>query len=202
MRLRTEALRLQLEAQKALASVQQDVGARAVAHGHTAAAAPAPQVTGAYIAHHDKTHDIFSRRMVAVSNHDPDVMRQIREQIDGAGGSHTAIVVADMIAKYFELMMQGIKQDAPTVTTAESAVPAAPLKTPSARHAAATAMGGTDGDAQLTARVPVKLAAQAQTSATQTAKQAVAGNQRVGKRQQSPDVSREADELSDNGSSA
>ena len=109
------------------------------------------------------------------------------------------------------------------MTIAESAVPAAPSKTPSARHAAATAMGGTDGDAQLTARVPVKLAAQAQTSATQAAKQAVAVNQRVGKRQQSLDGSRnpardefirgqagdlaardarEADELSDNGSSA
>ena len=84
-------------------------------------------------------------------------------------------------------------------------------------------MGGTDGDTQLNARVSVKQAAQAQTSAAQAAKQAAAGNQRVGKRQQNLDGARklardefirgqegdlaardarEADELSDDGSAA
>ena len=88
-----------------------------------------------------------------------------------------------------------------TTTTAESAGPPAPLKAPSVRLAAATAVGSAVGDALLAARVPVKLAAQAQASVTQTAKLAAAGKQRVGLRQQGLDVLREPDELSDNGSS-
>ena len=103
------------------------------------------------------------------------------------------------------------------MTTAESATPTAPLKAPPARHAAAAAMSCADGDAQLPARSPVKLAAQAQTSATQATKPAVAQNLRVGSRQQAmaknreefirgqaDDLAardaREADEMSDNGS--
>ena len=66
---------------------------------------------------------------------------------------------------------------------------------------AATAMSGAASDAMLAARVPVKMAAQAQASRTQTTKLAAAGQLRVGLRQQGLDGCREPDDLSDNDSS-
>ena len=222
-RARADAVQLQMEAERALASVQQEVGARAMTPGHTAAAAPAPQVAGSQSAHHDKARSVLARRLEALSKLDSDVLKQIRDQLEVAGGADPTITVANMVAKYIESMQQELDEDVPTVTTAESATPTAPVRAPPARLAAATAMGGTDGDTQLNARVSVKLAAQAQTSAAQAAKQAAAGNQRVGKRQQNLDGARklardefirgqegdlaardarEADELSDDGSAA
>ena len=124
------------------------------------------------------------------------MQQEFRKQLAETGESDLATAAAKVFALYTAAMQLEL-----TATTSESAGPAACLKAPSARLTAATAVGGTVGDAQLAARVPVKLAAQAQTSVTQTAKLAVAAKQRVGLRRQSLDVSREPDELSDNGSS-
>ena len=158
-RLRADALRQQLEAEKALAVVRQDVGARAVAPGHTAAAEPAPQGTDSYSAHHAMARAVCARRLEALNNPDSDVLSEIRSQLEATGGPDLTSTVAKMVAGYVTLMQQELTEDPPAMATTASAVPTAPLKPPPARHTGAAAMGCADGDAQLPARSPVKLAA-------------------------------------------
>ena len=139
---------------------------------------------------------VFAQVANAWTSPDSVVLQEFREQLAKAGEPDTATAAAQLFAFYFEKLHLNL-----TTTAAESAsAPAAP-KAPSVRPTAATTMSGAASDAMLTARVPVKLAAQAQASVTQTAKLAAAGKQRVGLRQQGLDVLREPDELSDNGSS-
>ena len=164
------------------------------------------------------THAAFAGRLAALNDPDSLVQTQIRSQLEEAGGPDHTAVVAKMCAMLITTVLQELAEDAPTTASTASAVPAAPLKAQPAKHVSAAATSGVGGYAQLPARQPVKLAAQAQTSATQAAKHAVAINQRVGKRQQTLAMTREefikvqADELaardagetadlSDNGSS-
>ena len=156
--------------------------------------------------------------MEAWNSPDSGVQLEFRNQLEKTGEPDLATAAAKMFAMYLTKIQQELTEDAPATATTASALPTASVKAPPARHAGAAAMGCADGDAQLPARSPVKLAAQAQTSATQAAKHAVAINQRVGKRQQTLAMTREefikvqadelaardageTDDLSDNGSS-
>ena len=163
-------------------------------------------------------HAVFAQRLEAWNSPDSGVQQQFRNKLAETGEPDLATAAAKVFAMYLETMQQELIEDAPATATAASALPTASVKAPPARHAGAAAMGCADGDTQLPARSPVKLAAQAQTSATQAAKHAVAINQRVGKRQQTLAMTRdefikvqadelaardagETDDLSDNGSS-
>ena len=183
-RVRADALQQQMEAEKALAVVQQEVGSRAAAPGHAVVAEPAAQGTDSLSAHRAKTHAAFAGRLAALNDPDSLVQIQIRSQLEEAGGPDHTAVVAKMCAMLITTVLQELAEDAPTTASTASAVPAAPLKAQPAKHVSAAATSGVGGNAQLPARQPVKLAAQAQASATQVAKQGVAKLQRVELRRQ------------------
>ena len=89
-----------------------------------------------------------------------------------------------IIMQFVSPMQQELAENAPATAATAPASPTVPLRTQAARHVGAAAMSGADGDAQLPARPPVKLAAQAQSSATQVTKQGMAKIQRSELRQQ------------------
>ena len=139
----------------------------------------------------------FTLKLEALNSPDSGVQQEFRKHLEGAGDLDPVNGALKVVAQYLTALQMELK-----TTTAESAGPSAPPRTPSARLAATTAVGNAAGDALRTTRIPVKLAAQAQASITQATKLATAEKQRVGMRQQGLDGGREPDDLSDNGTSA
>ena len=170
-------------------AAQMDAVKRAVAQGSATGPAghcdaPAVPAQAAVLETVRSTVDvIFAQRLEAWNSPDSGVQQEFRKHLADAGEPDPVNGMLKVFARYLTTLQLEL-----TTTTAESAGPPAPLKAPSVRLAAATAVGSAVGDALLAARVPVKLAAQAQASVTQTAKLAAAGKQRVGLRQQGLDV--------------